>query len=912
MANPTIHFNSPSPPSPPPPATNDWAAATSVTVSTTPYAAFEIALVSIDANEAQCILTVPAGATVKAIRNPANWTAAATTLLAGGVWTTVSAFGDWALTITAGAAATDPATLALSSATNGAGGRLRLIVTGLAGDMTAEPVGDGLIFDRVLAAPSILNAQVTQPVLPVREQDSVKLSASVQYTKVDKPVPVVPVAALPPLLSEWSYDAANTLAKPKNFLPAGANLGFTAPAVYATSVLSFTLRAALDLAANAVFDTVDPFTLQALPVSIEQARYGMVLVLDRSGSMGASLGGGASKWDTAVRAAHAWADLFRAFRPLGNHLAGVVTFENDLGTWVTSSDANVTFRNPTNGAAISGFSPMGPLSGLGTVPTWDLGNQRTSTPIGDALVKAWTAVQTQLTGVGDRGAVVLMTDGFENSGGVTIALTKGAAQDTFQNKRAVLASADQIIGPRLYTIALGTQVDDDRLHKLGNGFYRQITQSVNEVTPAFGEMLGDVLSAEPQKPLSPAPVDNDPHAEALYYAVPNGERILVFLAHWDNVTDALRIGYRDQGSVASFTLIAPGAAVTVTKANTHGMVRIDLVALFGAGANGKEWRFQHVDSVGTARAGLGDVQGPPFVPGRGLVMVDLRTKVDVGFSRTQFFAGEPIGLETRISSGGLAVIGATVLVDSARPGESLGSYLTQNAQKYKNGQGDFPRPKTDPGKGKGLMVQALFQLAGITDLPILRDTGLPLFDDGAHADAAFDDGFYANTFNDTAKEGTYTFRFRIDGTLADGSRFSRVFTRSTWLGLRPDPAGLNPVWTLLTGPDIFPARYRLTITPKYGSEFLGPFRSDVIGIKVFGGQLDGSVLDPEDGTYQWTIISDKARLPTVQISIWGADLDPTAPPAPGGVGPLGTDCSALWWRAISCTWAAIRKWLGIK
>jgi hypothetical protein len=253
-----------------------WAAATPFSISNSTYVALDIALANIDGSSGQAILTVPAGATVAAIRDPANWTAPGSTLLSGGAWTAVTALGDWSLTVTPGALATDPATLSLSSATSGAGGRLRLVISGIAGALSAEPAGGELSIDRILATPAILNAQVTAPPLPVREQDNVTIAASVSHSKVENPAPSLALPAPPPILSAWTPDPANPIAV-KSFSNLGVSATFTAPGVYATTPVNFTLKAALDLAANAVADPSDPFTTATLgPVNIELVRYGML------------------------------------------------------------------------------------------------------------------------------------------------------------------------------------------------------------------------------------------------------------------------------------------------------------------------------------------------------------------------------------------------------------------------------------------------------------------------------------------------------------------------------------------------------------------------------------------------------------------------------------------------------------
>ena len=878
-----------------------WAAVTPLNVSNSPFAAFDIALAALDANTAEAILTIPAGATVTAIRNPSNWSTAGTPLLSGGAWAPVTALGDWTVTITAGAAATDPATLSVSSNTSGAGGRLRLVMTGLTGAISVEPAAGDISIDRVLAVPTIMNLQ-SNPPAPIREQTAVTISASVSHAVLANPAPILALPALPVIVSAWAPDPANTLALP-GFVPTGATGNFTAPAVYATTPLNFILTSALDLAANGTIDMTDPKNTATLALSILQARYGMVLVLDRSGSMGSSLGGGMSKWQASVQAAHAWADLFRAFRTGDTHRAGVVTFENDGCSWALSGADDVVFRNPSSAAAIPGATPMSALSGMGNVTTWNLGTPQTCTPIGDGLVKAWDAIGAQLI-PDDRAAVVLMTDGYENSGAVTIASAMGSASATFGATRTdpSHSAANAIIGNRLYTLALGTQVDDDRLNTLGSGYYQQITTSVDELTPAFAAMLGDVLAANQLMAQPPLVADPDAPSNALYYRVSTGEKVLAFLVQWGTATDALRIGWRPQGSPATtpFTLVGVAPPnVTETKRSTHGLTRIDLPAVVGAGSPATEWRLQHVNNLNVPQ---------PLSATGALVMVDLVTDVEVGFDKKQFFIGETIGITARIASGGVAVTGATVQYDAARPGESLGTYLTQRAPIYKRLSEEPIRQGADPPKGKGLMVKTLFATDRREDLGFVEVAGQPLFDDGAHGDGAAGDGLYGARYTDTAKEGTYTFRIRVNGTLADGSQFSRIFTRSTWVGVKPDPDCLFPVWNSIP-PQGGLIQSLLTIKPQTrAGEFLGPFRGDEISLNIYGGNLVGQLQDGIDGTYSARIEHLPGFDPIVNISIYGADMLPTGPSLLGGFG-ANVPCWKIFHMGFCCIWLRLRKLL---
>ena len=852
------------------PSITPWANGTTIyTVTGSSFAAVDIRLSDLANSPASVTLTAPAGATVHAIRDPGAWNAAETALLTGGAWVggPLLLGGQWNLQLMPGGAVTDPATITLDDpdGTNPTG-TLRLIFRNLAGAAASvEKSGGFQSIDRVLADPSISSKQVTS-VQPVKELDNVTIGAMVEATQSVNPGAMPPLSALPPIVSIWSPDPANPAAV-GSFMSPGATASFTAPAAYANLNLNFLLKSAYDLDGGGLGSMTNPANQDVLQVTVNTVTHGMVLVLDRSGSMGSNFGPGVTRWDAAVRAGHAWLDLFRAFRPGNLHKAGIVTFEHDTCGWTPATAADVTLRDPTTGAPAMSMSS---LSGFGDVAQLNLGNFDSCTPIGDALIKAWEAIGAGLLAGsgGKKASVLLLTDGYENSGRVTIAANQGAAATTFAADRATPAHAfaNGLIGNRLFTLAIGQQVDQARLNNLGAGFY-QMTNDATQMLPAFAQMIGAVLDAQPAMPLAGVTDPGNP-PNALYYPASAGEQNVAFLVPWSSATDDLSVGWRQQGSVGVFTTVNPaGAGVQYYQRQTHGLLVANIQTVTG-GSLATEWRVQHI-AGGVAQ---------PLTDQQVSCIVDLVVKAEPSFDKPQYFIGEPIKLSCRISHGGSLVTGASIGIDVARPGEGLGTFLSTHAARYK----DMKEPPTsqskDPPKDKGLMHATLLKLLGMDDLPVVTPPDFKLYDDGAHGDGAADDGDYAETFTDTVKEGTYTFRYRIEGTLPDGSRYSRLFVRSTWVGVKPDPGHLGAVWTVLANPPQGMIGNLLTFTPKTKSgEYLGPFQTDVIKLSVAGGSFDGPLVDNIDGSYSQRVVYRDGRGPIVSIEIQGVAMDPTGP-----------------------------------
>ena len=875
----------------PNPTITPWAPSATLTVAGSTFAAADVTLTDLANAPASLTLTMPANATVVALRDPANWAAAGTIILNPGAWVAgpVMVGGQWTVTVTPGAAATDPATVTIEDIDgSNPNGTLRLIARALTGNAAFAPGGGGVSIDRILADPSLSGLIVTSG-LPVEELANVGLKATVNHTESAKPAAMV--ADPPTIVSVWAPEAANPAAV-GNFVAVGDTATFKAPAAYAPLNLSFRITGAYDLDGGGLGSASNPRNSALLPIVVETVTHGMLLVLDRSGSMSANFGSGQSRWTASVRAAHAWLDLFRAFRPAGAHKAGILTFEHDGCGWKSAAAAgDITLRDPTNA---NPAGSMGALTPFGELTDLILGSPQSCTPIGDALVAGFAAISTALNTGSEtkRASVLLLTDGYENSGNVTIAASVGSAMETFAAKRIGL-SANGLIGDRLFTIAVGQQVDADRLNDLGTGWY-QMASDAKQLLPVFAEMLGKVLDAQPVMPLGSI-VDPDVLPHALYFPMAAGDQKIAFLVPWSSSNDTINIAWRAQGSAAPFIPVsAVGAGVRSFRRKGHGVIVGDIAMITGStgGTAATEWRMQH----------FGNGVAQPMTNDSVLCMADLMLKAEVSFDQRQYFIGDPIALSCGLVHGGAPVSNATILLDVARPDEGLGTFLGTHADRYRAMLRDLPSDiakSADQYKGKAHMHAVVLRALQLDQLPDVTPPAPDLVE-GAP-------GHYTSVFTDTAKEGTYTFRWRIDGNLPDGSRYTRVLVRATWVGVRPDPGLLGPIWT------VGDSAWTMTVKPKTASgELLGPFRAETIAMTVVHGSFSGDLIDNLDGSYSREVKGAGGRQPVVSIDIYGTPMNPTGPAIDDLKGMAGLTCRQIWQAAWLCLIRCIFPRYGLK
>ena len=730
---------------------------------------------------------------------------------------------------------------------------------------------------------------------PGLDDDPIALTGTVDYTSFISGFGGLPAAKppVPKIAGQWQQVAPFLISAPTDPGPAPTTVApltvassKVAPPVYASTAVNFALSGTYDA-------TPSPANPTATVVkTITPKRRNIILLLDGTGSMLSSMGGGAtySKWEFATRAAHIWADLLVAFRKSVSDLPGtengdgIIVFDNPSGAWGPATPATHVPIEVPAGA-------LGAVTAL-DLPTLPLSLQSGYTPIGDGLMAAMNAFIAH--GGGNvqpttEYVIVLMTDGYENCGHVYVDSSNPPGAGTIDFAAARTATpALTTLGTKLRIITVGMGpvggVQENVLNHLPNstgaavsGMYRLVTDA-SQLANAFADQFNYALKAQR---LSASTSDN----KTWTFDVTPNEHRLAFICHdlqalqWDATCDIL-VSWKPQ-SGGAFTQVAGGGAtaagVTFKSRPKHGIVTVDLASVPSFDVTvATTWQVQFRKG-GTAQT-LGLVLGQPA----GLIgMVDLFVTCDFTFDKDEYGIGEPIGITCELKAGGVPITNATVEVQLEHPAEGLGTFLAVHGKGYVPniprlttvGHDDRRQRFVDPPHPKLWMLQQLLAQNGLAQLPVLFGPGQ--FVDGTNRlHDAHKTGTYSNDFAKTDKEGSFTWTFIAKGQLPDGSRFARTITLSKWVGVKVDPASsaVNVQLGVQAPPGLLGAL--ITVVPRArNNEYLGPFREGLVRMVTSRGELQGLV-GQYDGTYTNTLYYKPGEVPRVGITIGGVKFPP--------------------------------------
>lgn len=724
---------------------------------------------------------------------------------------------------------------------------------------------------RILSDPAVGTGWTALPASPVAENTSVTL------TRALDPTTGTVVGTAPGTITfAWSYTGTLAIPALNGSSPSPSRV-FTTPGIYGDTTIQISVQPSFTDP-----DLTAPYTLTnssaPQPFQIQVRPQYLALVLDRSGSMAID-----NRWDNAKTAGRMLVNLFGALRQgvSTDDRIGVLVFEDSHCSWHGIPIDSLIAPIPT-------LDVEAPGTANSNVCSANFGNYGTCTPIGDALYTAMgrlSSLPNPASGRIPRYTIILLTDGYENSGTIQVGpgpLAPGALRP-FSTARLDYGTVNNSMS--LYTVGLGHFTDDAVLNALPEpanagslgGVYNHI-YDVKDLAPSLLEMLGDSQEAQIPTPFTapfvlPDDPDPDMPTNPIYFDVePLANRIAIAVtaATWTSgvAGDAIEVAYRtakngSNGYTGNFTVLTGSTADCAT----HGFYTQNLVTALGSGNEnnvpGSQWRVRHMKS-GVAQ---------PIDSDHMFRWIDLYVKAEVKFDQPAYGTGETMLVTCAISAGNQPVTGAKITVELARPGESLGTFLSVNSKGYQPGR----QESADPLAPKPAMLSTLLQQKKMSGLPIIKppaifdDGSNQLFDDGSHHDWAAGDGVYANTYSSTDKEGSYMWRFNVQGTLPDGSPFSRLITLATFVGINVSPT-VSATQVLFGQPA--PAGFQaaqVTIVPKdLKGEYLGPFRPDQVVFTTTAGSFREPYTQFRyDGTYYRTVVYKQGQLPVVTVEVQG-------------------------------------------
>ena len=590
----------------------------------------------------------------------------------------------------------------------------------------------------------------------------------------------------------------------------------------------------------------------------------VILVLDKSGSMGSGLPGGPaappSRWDALKTALDQFVGLWEQASEAGvvGDRLGLVHFDSTA--------------KPADFGGGSIFQPRSAWAGLLTAAKDPAGaDTGGATAIGPGLNSAlsnWTANPANFDAV-----VILMTDGEQNRAPL---LAKIGGTDWGLAAAGVpVAGLDELYrkGLPIQTIGFGTPaaLEADML----GGIAEQTagTSIVTATDTGLAIAMQDVLVkalkgntlgllARTEGTVLPPGVG----APIALQVDPSVARVTVVLS------------WKGRRNLFDLLMQSPGGTPTVPTIRTQGDGW--LIASVDVPTNGPsgEWR---------AIVRGNDLSSPANFQ-LSAYAVDVRLKYDLGFARGTVGTGDSIPLAVTVVHDGapLAGIAGGIRLRPAKPAEGVGNILHAAAA--------GPQP-TDPDQSattaKALALAQNANLIGRTS-PTPTGQTITLVDDGTGGDAMANDGIYTATVTDTRVPGRYQFDLALEWDDPRTGKVRRL--ESVQRNVEATPAAAQTVVTVRPPAD---GRTTIQITPRdrFGN-FVGPGFGSVVQVTVKNAPaIVGPVRDPaQTGDYLVDVTGiPPGSSPTIDIAVDGKPVRTDMPVVPGTTGG-GSGKYAIW------------------
>jgi hypothetical protein len=610
----------------------------------------------------------------------------------------------------------------------------------------------------------------------------------------------------------------------------------------------------------------------------------VVLLLDTSGSMG---------WDpkgNSLQPGDQHSRLFELVDGTGSFLDKLAHFGNGHGRFGIARFPQATPGNPSTFDVV----PMREIPASMTGPQGDLTRLTATdnTPMGDGMDRVLNSATSYFgNDLGNRRWIVLMSDGAHNAGTNSplefVAPPQGTASEAASlNGRKIQLAA---IG---YGIKGFSNVQPELLAALQAGSFRggttnggkifavdQDGTTATDLALALAATIKAGLTSLMGSSRDPDAVFRVGQAEARHdvRVTPYDGRMAFTLA-W-NTRDANRL---------RLELLTPGCEL-ITPENA-GQGRFQGVTFRGGGRS----HAYYVDpSFLTApnATGVGtwtmlvtvpgpiiniDINAPQAAPTAVYerytydVLMESTLLLRLEMDRSEYFAGDPIGVTARLTADGLPVRGASVVLSTVEPGQAFANWLAAQdvpGDALAQAQQRLAGQDASPVLEKTLAAQ----IAGFTFDPAKHPSSFALID-------AAGTGRYRATMPASGVPERRALYVTALGTTADGLEFRRELQSSVEVLVRPEPA-----FTVLSINQTAAGAATVTVIPKdrFGNVLIAePVPGGLLRLTARGGELSGSLVNNVDGSYRQELTFPPGSTPSVGLDYLGQTVVPIRPIPP--------------------------------
>jgi hypothetical protein len=254
------------------------------------------------------------------------------------------------------------------------------------------------------------------------------------------------------------------------------------------------------------------------------------------------------------------------------------------------------------------------------------------------------------------------------------------------------------------------------------------------------------------------------------------------------------------------------------------------------------------------------------------VITQSRLKMQLGFDRPRYYAGDPIGLSARLTLDGKPIQNANVTWTLDAPGNSLHNWLAASKvtkAEYAKAAEEIAGADVTP---LGIKTYALAS-KGVKFGVVSRGDTTTLNDPNKT-------GVYSATLNDTTMTGTYTFRVTALGLTEDGTQFRREQQVQVYLSVRPHPdftlVDIEYVRVIIDGRPMLDSVVRILPRDPFGNvRLVDPEFNPSIALTAKGGEFTGPLVSNLDGSYTRTLRYAPTATPVIGLQIDGQEVIPS-------------------------------------